>query len=96
MTNKSTDIMVNGDGFFVLDDGGEQVYSRAGAFTLDNDGYLVNPNGMYAQGYAATNGVVSAYGQLSKLRLEAGQSIPGKATTAVDLKATWIRRAPSS
>jgi flagellar hook protein FlgE len=86
VTNKSTDIMVNGDGFFVLDDGGERVYSRAGAFTLDNDGYLVNPNGMYVQGYAATNGVVTAFGQLSRLRLEAGQSIPGSPTTDVDLK----------
>ena len=83
ITNKATDIMVNGDGFFVLDAGGQQVYSRAGAFTLDNDGNLVNPDGAYVQGYAATNGVISAYGQLSKLKLQAGLSIPGKATTTV-------------
>ncbi|GAB6899886.1 flagellar hook protein FlgE [Kineosporia succinea] len=83
VTNKATDIMINGDGFFVLDDGGTQVYSRAGAFTLDNDGYLVNPNGMYVQGYQAVNGDISAYGQLSKLQLQAGLSIPGSATTTV-------------
>jgi len=83
VTNKATDLEINGDGFFVLDDGGQQVYSRAGAFTLDNDGYLVSPDGMYVQGYAATNGVVSAYGQLSKLQLQAGQTIPGSATTTV-------------
>ncbi|GAA3607633.1 flagellar hook protein FlgE [Kineosporia mesophila] len=85
ITNKSTDLMVNGDGFFVLDDGGTQVYSRAGAFTLDNDGYLVNPNGMYVQGYQAVNGTISAYGQLSKLKLQAGLSIPGAATSTVSL-----------
>lgn len=85
ITNKSTDLMVNGDGFFVLDDGGIQVYSRAGAFTLDSDGYLVSPNGMYVQGYAATNGAISAYGQLSKLQLQAGLSIPGSETTQVSL-----------
>jgi len=85
ITNKSTDLMVNGDGFFVMDDGGIQVYSRAGAFTLDSDGYMVNPNGMYVQGYQAVNGAISAYGQLSKLQLQAGLSIPGSATTLVEM-----------
>ncbi|MBT0771408.1 flagellar hook protein FlgE [Kineosporia sp. J2-2] len=85
ITNKSTDLKIEGDGFFVLDDGGLQVYSRAGAFTLDNDGYLVNPNGMYVQGYQAVDGEISAYGQLSKLKLQAGLSIPGSATTTVSL-----------
>jgi flagellar hook protein FlgE len=85
ITNKATDMMVNGDGFFVLDAGGQQVYSRAGAFTLDNDGYLVNPDGAYVMGYGANNGVVNGYGQLSKLKLQAGLSIPGSPTTQVAL-----------
>ncbi|GAB3241651.1 flagellar hook protein FlgE [Kineosporia babensis] len=85
ITNKSTDLMINGDGFFVLDDGGEQVYSRAGAFTLDTDGYLVNPNGMYVQGYQAVDGAITAYGQLSRLQLQAGLSIPGSPTSTISL-----------
>ena len=52
MTGRPTDVMLNGDGFFVLRDGGEDVYTRAGAFTFDQTGVLVAPNGMRVQGYA--------------------------------------------
>ena len=56
-TGKGTDLMIQGDGFFVLtnnltdlDDatGAHLYYTRSGAFTFDSEGYLVNPaNGMY-------------------------------------------------
>lgn len=49
-TGKMTDLMLQGDGFFVLADsaGNNPVYTRAGNFELDAQGYLVNPaNGMY-------------------------------------------------
>ena len=39
-------------GGIVLRDGAENVYSRAGAFTFDQTGVLVAPNGMRVQGYA--------------------------------------------
>jgi flagellar hook protein FlgE len=53
-TGRVTDLMIQGDGFFVLNKGGEQVYSRAGAFTFDNSGRLVNNQGMVVQGWLAT------------------------------------------
>ncbi|WGX97840.1 flagellar hook-basal body complex protein [Nocardioides sp. L-11A] len=52
LTNRPTDLMLQGDGFFVLRDGQEDVYTRAGAFTFDQTGVLVAPNGMRVQGYA--------------------------------------------
>ncbi|TWG98616.1 flagellar hook protein FlgE [Nocardioides sp. J9] len=52
LTGRATDVMLQGDGFFVLRDGMENVYSRAGAFTFDQTGVLVAPNGMRVQGYA--------------------------------------------
>jgi flagellar hook protein FlgE len=85
ITNKPTDVLIQGDGFFVLKNGGNTMYSRAGAFTLDTDGYLLNPDGAYVQGYAATNGVVDSFGQLSNIRLPTGTSIPGSATTTVTM-----------
>lgn len=44
-TGNPTDMMIQGPGFFALSkDGGVNIlYSRAGAFSLDADGYLVNP-----------------------------------------------------
>ncbi|TIC83527.1 flagellar hook-basal body complex protein [Nocardioides sp. GY 10113] len=51
-TGRTTDLMIQGDGFFVLRDGQENVYTRAGAFTFDQSGVLVAPSGMRVQGYA--------------------------------------------
>lgn len=56
-TGVSTDIALNGDGFFVVNgtvDGiSGNFYTRAGQMTIDRDGYLVNPSGLQVQGYAA-------------------------------------------
>ncbi|HWJ81104.1 MAG TPA: flagellar hook-basal body complex protein [Nocardioides sp.] len=51
-TGRPTDLMLQGDGFFVLRDGQENLYTRAGAFSFDNTGTLVAPNGTRVQGYA--------------------------------------------
>ena len=74
-TNKATDLMIQGDGFFVLKNGNEQVYSRAGSFTFDTDGYLINGSGDYVMGFPATSGVVDPYGNLTKIRLQVGATI---------------------
>jgi flagellar hook protein FlgE len=52
-TNIATDLSIAGDGFFVVRDAisGEEFVTRAGDFHLDNDGYLVTPDGMRVQGY---------------------------------------------
>jgi flagellar basal-body rod protein FlgF len=49
-TNVATDLRIDGDGFFVVSPTGEQegaYLTRAGNFTLDATGYLVNADGMY-------------------------------------------------
>lgn len=51
MTNRPTDLMIEGDGFFVVKKGTEDLYTRAGAFTWDNDATLVTPSGNRVQGY---------------------------------------------
>ncbi len=43
-TGKNTDLMLQGDGFFVLNDAGKQVFTRAGAFDTDANGNLVDPS----------------------------------------------------
>jgi flagellar hook protein FlgE len=47
-TGNSTDLMIQGEGYFILQDtSGNKFYSRAGAFSMDNAGNLVNSaNGM--------------------------------------------------
>ena len=63
-TGRATDVMLSGDGMFVTEAGGEQLYTRAGAFTFDDTGTLVTPTGARVQGYlldaagAPTGGLV--------------------------------------
>ncbi|MFL0803064.1 MAG: flagellar hook-basal body complex protein [Agarilytica sp.] len=52
-TEKETDLAINGNGFFVLSDGGETRYSRAGAFGLNQDGFIANSTGALLQGFSA-------------------------------------------
>lgn len=56
-TGVSTDLALNGDGFFVVQGtvAGVQgnFYTRAGQFVIDNQGYLTDSGGLQVQGYAA-------------------------------------------
>jgi len=53
-TGRNLDLAIEGDGFFVYNQGLEQCYSRDGALSLDADGYLVNSStGLRIQGYQA-------------------------------------------
>jgi flagellar hook protein FlgE len=47
-TNIATDLYIDGDGFFVVQNGaGEQFLTRAGNFNVDSKNQLVNQNGMF-------------------------------------------------
>ncbi len=60
-TGKVTDMAIEGDGFFVMSDGVNNTYTRAGNFDLDASGFIVNPdNGMHLVGYQAVQKVDSA------------------------------------
>ncbi len=45
-TGNSFDWAIEGSGFYQLDNNGTTVYTRAGNFKLDKDGYLCNPEGL--------------------------------------------------
>lgn len=53
-TGVSTDVAIQGNGFFILKNGEQSYYTRNGIFGVDKDGTLVNPaNGMRVQGWMA-------------------------------------------
>ena len=55
-TSGPMDMAINGRGFFMVnDDSGSNFYTRAGEFTFDRDGRLVNPDDLQLQGYAVTS-----------------------------------------
>jgi len=55
-TGRATDVAIQGDGFFVVDDGGTEAYTRVGAFAFDSAGNLVTPGGQIVQGFAPGDG----------------------------------------
>ena len=52
-TDKSTDIALSGDGFFVVDTAEGRSYTRNGAFNFNKDGELVNVDGNLIKGFRA-------------------------------------------
>ena len=82
-TGRATDMMISGDGFFVTSKGGQQLFTRAGAFSPDAAGQLVSPDGGILQGWTAVNGVVNTGGPVGDLALNANNLVPAASTTQV-------------
>ncbi len=71
MTGRGTDLMIQGDGMFVVQAGNEQMFTRAGAFTFDETGTLVTLTGARVQGFALdADGAPT--GGLTDIQLPAG------------------------
>ncbi len=52
-SDNSLDLGVEGQGMFQLSDNGSPVYTRAGAFGLDEEGYVVSSDDLRLRGYSA-------------------------------------------
>lgn len=82
-TGRELDMGIQGDGFFVLSgQDGSTLYSRAGMFSQDADGYVTDPAGNRLQGYPVGAGGQLQTGNVSDLQVQSG-SLPAKATTDV-------------
>ena len=98
-TGVSTDLAIQGNGFFLLKSGEESFYTRNGAFGLDRDGTLVNPaNGMRVQGWMAeeVNGqmLVSTAATPEDLIIPVGSKDPAKETTNVNFACNLNKNTP--
>jgi len=93
-TTSTTDLAVQGNGFFVVQDAnGNNFLTRAGAFVPDSTGNLVNTAGFQLMGYNIANGAVpntsaNGFGNLqvinvNQMSLQAAPST--KATVAANL-----------
>lgn len=73
-TGKPTDIAIKGNGFFVVNDGGKNYFTRAGAFTFDDDGNLVHSTtGYKVQGWMADKQGVMNTGPNNMTSLSLGE-----------------------
>lgn len=91
-TGNRTDVAIQGDGYYVLNDGAQNVYSRAGNFVLDGNGNIVQSGTGYTlMGYKMTpdpqNPTQYVRGtQLVALNIPVGQKLSAKGTEVLGLQ----------
>ncbi len=85
-TDNPLDVAINGTGFFQVarSDGSEVAYTRNGQFHMDNQGYVVNSQGMRLQGFAIDPVTGKAAGVSGSINLPT-QGIAPKTTTTASL-----------
>lgn len=85
-TGQSSNMALNGAGFFVLQsNSGVQSYTRNGNFSTNAAGQLTTLSGDLVMGYPAVNGVVSSASALQPVNVGSGTSQPASATTSFSL-----------
>ncbi|MBE7559989.1 flagellar hook-basal body complex protein [bacterium] len=83
-TGRLLDLAIQGNGFFALTDGkGGQFYTRAGNFSLDEQGFITNPaNGYRLMGLLADeSGTINTATTPSSIKIDFGQQVPAAVTT---------------
>src|SRR5256885_36277 len=84
-TGRNTDLMIQGDGFFVVQNAGQQLFTRNGSFSFDTTGSLVTSDGGVVQGWTANNGAINTNATESPIKLPTGTLLQPKATGTVNI-----------
>jgi len=85
-TGKKTDLALLGHGFFVLSDGTNRSYTRAGVFGLDSQSYLVSPStGLHVQGVMAEPDGTIGSGPFEDIHIDPDLVMPAEASTILEL-----------
>ena len=87
-TQNATDVAIDGDGFFIVNDNnGASYYTRAGSFHLDNDGNLVDTNGYKVQGYNFSGSSTGSIGDISLTNVQSAPEVSSTFSIGVNLNA---------
>ncbi|MGC6508912.1 MAG: flagellar hook protein FlgE [Myxococcota bacterium] len=92
-SGNALDMAINGNGFYAVKGGDQTFYSRAGEFFLDDNGFIVTPQGYQLQGYLAEEGAILP--SMGSLQIPT-TPIPSQNTTNVSLTANLDADADSS
>jgi flagellar hook protein FlgE len=91
-TGDPLSVAIDGQGFFVVQSPSGPLYTRAGAFGVDESGYLVDPaTGYLVQRFGSVGeetgtGIAFQTTGDNSIRIPFGAVIPGRATTQVQIK----------
>jgi flagellar hook protein FlgE len=85
-TGKATDLAIEGDGYFVVNNGSQDLMTRSGNFTFNQDGHLVDQAGNYVQGYNANDsGNILGGGATDNIRVDFENALEPQQTNEVNL-----------
>ncbi len=86
-TESNLDVAIEGESFFILKEPGDSTayYSRAGSFSFDSSGYLVNPEGLRVQGKGFDSAGTLKDGDIIDIQAENVGLVAGKATSTLEL-----------
>ena len=76
-TGRALDLGIDGDGYFVVKQGDQVLYTRAGNFYVDDNGTLVNSDGLKVQAYKS--------GVLEDIVVNVNATLPALATNEIKL-----------
>jgi len=84
-TGNSLDLAIEGEGYFVLNDGAKDLYTRAGAFAIDANSRMVDPATGYIVQRIGTTGESDGFQTAgdSDVRIPTDISMPARATSEV-------------
>ncbi|MGH9474941.1 MAG: flagellar hook protein FlgE [Terriglobales bacterium] len=84
-TGIPSNMAIQGGGMFVVNKNGQQMYTRAGDFTVNSGGLLTAPDGSLVQGYQAVNGVMNPNSPIGDLNLSDTLTNPPRSTANVTM-----------
>jgi len=84
-TGQPLDMAIDGAGYFVLNTGSKDVYTRAGSFSVDANYNLVDPATGYQVQRIGSQGVAEGFQDASNnsIRIPYNVALPAKATTSI-------------
>jgi flagellar hook protein FlgE len=81
-TGTSSNMALQGNGYFVVSKNGETSYTRNGDFSVNPSGQLTTSGGELVMGFPAVNGTVSTSGVLAPITVNSNGTVPAAATSS--------------
>lgn len=87
-TGNSLDMAIDGEGFFIVEDAeNSRFYTRAGAFHVDKDGYIIDTNAYRVQGYDYFSATPNVIGDINVRNAHSEPNATTEIRTGMNLNA---------
>lgn len=95
-TGIATHMALEGDGFFVLENGGDRTFTRDGQFQLNSENELVTATGARVQGYGVDDNFNVVTGPLNDIAIPVGDLTIAESTSEIAIEGNLNASGPIS